>query len=160
MSKRKRQEAILSLIGKYQIATQEDLVDRLGRVGIHTTQATVSRDIGELGLVRVGGPESHYVKPNEGLGAASPAGREERILRLLRDLPLTVRRGQGVAVLTTTPGSANSLAAAIDAAAWPEVVGTLAGDDTIFAALALHPRAYGGLAQRLARLGAYVQPED
>ena len=160
MSKRKRQEAILSLIGKYQIATQEDLVDRLGRVGIHTTQATVSRDIGELGLVRVAGPESHYVKPNEGLGAASPAGREERILRLLRDLPLTVRRGQGVAVLTTTPGSANSLAAAIDAAAWPEVVGTLAGDDTIFAALALHPRAYGGLAQRLARLGAYVQPED
>jgi transcriptional regulator of arginine metabolism len=160
VSKRKRQEAILSLIGKYQIATQEDLVDRLGRVGIHTTQATVSRDIGELGLVRVGGPESHYVKPNEGLGAASPAGREERILRLLRDLPLTVRRGQGVAVLTTTPGSANSLAAAIDAAAWPEVVGTLAGDDTIFAALALHPRAYGGLAQRLARLGAYVQPED
>lgn len=160
MSKRKRQEAILSLIGKYQIATQEDLVDRLGRVGIHTTQATVSRDIGELGLVRVGGPDSHYVKPNEGLGAASPAGREERILRLLRDLPLTVRRGQGMAVLTTTPGSANSLAAAIDAAAWPEVVGTLAGDDTIFAALALHPRAYGGLAQRLARLGAYVQPED
>jgi transcriptional regulator of arginine metabolism len=160
VSKRKRQEAILSLIGKYQIATQEDLVDRLGRVGIHTTQATVSRDIGELGLVRVGGPESHYVKPTEGLGAASPAGREERILRLLRDLPLTVRRGQGMAVLTTTPGSANSLAAAIDAAAWPEVVGTLAGDDTIFAALALHPRAYGGLAQRLARLGAYVQPED
>lgn len=160
MSKRKRQEAILSLIGKYQIATQEDLVDHLGRVGIHTTQATVSRDIGELGLVRVGGPESHYVKPSEGLGAASPAGREERILRLLRDLPLTVRRGQGVAVLTTTPGSANSLAAAIDAAAWPEVVGTLAGDDTIFAALALHPRAYGGLAQRLARLGAYVQRED
>jgi transcriptional regulator of arginine metabolism len=160
MSKRKRQEAILSFIGKHQIATQEDLVDRLGRVGIHTTQATVSRDIAELGLVRVGGPESHYVKPNEGLGAASPAGREERLRRLLRDLPLTVQRGQGIAVLTTTPGSANSLASAIDAAAWPEVIGTIAGDDTIFAALALQPRAYGGLAQRLTRLGAYVQPED
>ena len=65
-----------------------------------------------------------------------------------------------MAVLTTTPGSANSLASAIDAAGWPEVLGTLAGDDTIFAALALQPRAYGGLAQRLARLGAYVQPED
>jgi transcriptional regulator of arginine metabolism len=160
MSKRKRQEAVLSLIGKHQIATQEDLVDRLGRVGIHTTQATVSRDIAELGLVRIGGPESHYVKPSEGLGAASPAGREERLRRLLRDLPLTVRRGQGIAVLSTTPGSANSLASAIDAAAWPEVTGTIAGDDTIFAALALQPRAYGGLAQRLAQLGAYVQPED
>src|SRR5437899_2171301 len=88
MSKRKRQEAILSLIGKHQIATQEELVDRLGRVGINTTQATVSRDIGELGLVRVGGPESHYVKPSDGLGAASPAGREDRLRRLLRDLPL------------------------------------------------------------------------
>ena len=160
MSKRKRQEALLSLISKHQIATQEDLVDRLGRVGIHTTQATVSRDIAELGLARIGGPDSHYVKPNEGLGAASPAGREERLRRLLRDLPLTVRRGQGVAVLTTTPGSANSLASAIDAAAWPEVIGTIAGDDTIFAALALRARAYGGLAQRLAQLGAYVEPED
>jgi transcriptional regulator of arginine metabolism len=160
VSKRKRQEAILSLIARHQIATQEELVERLARVGIHTTQATVSRDIAELGLVRVGGPDSHYVKPDEGLGAASPAGREDRLRRLLRDLPLTVRRGQGIAVLTTTPGSANSLASAIDAAAWSEVIGTLAGDDTIFVALALQPRAYGGLAQRLARLGAYVQPED
>jgi transcriptional regulator of arginine metabolism len=160
MSKRKRQEAILSLISRYQIATQEDLVLRLERVGIETTQATVSRDIAELGLVRLGGPESHYVKPGDGLGAASPAGREDHLRRLLRDLPLTVRRGQGVAVLSTTPGSANSLASAIDAAAWPEVLGTIAGDDTIFAALALQPRAYGGLAQRLARLGAYVQAED
>jgi transcriptional regulator of arginine metabolism len=160
MSKRKRQEAILSLVAKHQIATQEELVERLGRVGINTTQATVSRDIAELGLVRVGGPESHYVKPDEGLGAASPAGREDRLRRLLRDLPLTVRRGQGLAVLTTTPGSANSLASAIDGAAWSEVIGTVAGDDTIFVALALQPRAYGGFAQRLARLGAYVQPED
>jgi len=161
MSKRKRQEAILSLIAKHQIATQEDLVARLSRVGIHTTQATVSRDIAELGLVRVGGgPDSHYVKSSDGLGAASPAGREERLQRLLRDLPLTVRRGQGIAILTTTPGSANSLASAIDAVAWPELIGTIAGDDTIFAALALHPRAYEGFAQRIAQLGAYVQPED
>src|SRR5207302_10823557 len=106
MSKRKRQEAILSLIAKHQIATQEELVERLGRVGIHTTQATVSRDIAELGLVRVGGPESHYVKPNDGLGAASPTGREDRLRRLLRDLPVPVRRGQGIGVPTTAPGPA------------------------------------------------------
>ncbi len=160
MSKRKRQEAILSLIGKHQIATQEELVDRLARVGMATTQATVSRDIAELGLARVGGPTSHYVKPSDGLGAASSEGREERLRRLLRDLPLTVRRGQGMAVLTTTPGSANSIAWAIDAVTWPEVIGTLAGDDTIFVALALQPRAYIGFAGRLAGLGAYVQPED
>ena len=160
MSKRKRQEAILSIIAKHPISTQEELVDRLQRAGIVTTQATVSRDIAELGLVRVSGPESHYIKPEEGLGAASPSGREDRLRRLLRDLPMTVRRGQGIAVLTTTPGSANPLASAIDGAGWPEVLGTVAGDDTIFVALAVQPRAYSGLAQRLARLGAYVQPED
>src|SRR2546428_13053594 len=87
MSKRKRQEAILSLIGKHQIATQEELVDRLGRVGIHTTQATVSRDIGELGLVRVGGPESHYVKPNDRPAAASPARRQDKPHRMFRAHP-------------------------------------------------------------------------
>ena len=160
MSKRKRQEAILSIIGKHPIATQEELVDRLDRAGIPTTQATVSRDIAELGLVRVAGPESHYVKSDTGLGVASTAGREDRLRRLLRDLPLTVRRGQGMAILTSTPGSAHPLASAIDGAGWPEVLGTLAGDDTIFVALALEPRAYSGLAQRLAQLGAYVQPED
>src|SRR5260370_28611251 len=103
MSKRKRQEAILSLIAKHQIATQEELVERLGRVGIHTTQATVSRDIAELGLVRVGGPGSHYVKPSDGLGAASPGGREDRLLRFLRGLPLTLRRGPRSAFLPTAP---------------------------------------------------------
>src|SRR3989449_10427231 len=160
MSKRKRKEAILSLIGKHQIATQEELVDHLGLVGNPTTQATESRDIGELGLVRVGGPESHYVKPNDGLGAASPAGREDKLRRLLRDLPLTVRRGQGIAVLTTTPGSASPLASGIDGAGWPEVLGTLAGDATTFAPLSPPPPAPTALAQRLAQLGAYVQPED
>src|SRR4029077_6846280 len=108
-----------------QTAPEEQFVQRRARVAIRTTQATVSRDIAELGLVRVGGPESHYVKPNDGLGAASPTGREDRLRRLLRDLPLTVRRGQGIAVLSTTPGSANSIASAMDAVAWPEVLGTL-----------------------------------
>src|SRR5438874_2666649 len=116
MSKRKRQEAILAIIAKHQVATQEELVERLHRAGILTTQATVSRDIAELGLMRVAGPEGHYIKPEDGLGAASTAGREEKLRRLLRDLPLTVRRGQGIAVLTTTPGSASPLASGIDGA--------------------------------------------
>jgi transcriptional regulator of arginine metabolism len=160
VSKRRRQEAILSIIARHPISTQEELVDRLERAGIPTTQATVSRDIAELGIVRLGGPESHYVKPEEGLGVASTAGREDRLRRLLRDLPMTVRRGQGIAVLSTTPGSAHPLASALDGAGWPEVLGTVAGDDTIFVALSLQARAYSSLAQRLARLGAYVQPED
>src|SRR2546430_15525252 len=105
MSKSKRQEAILSLIGKHQIATQEELVDRLLRVGIHTTQATVSRDIGELGLVRIGGPESHYVKPNDALGAASPAGRGEKLRPRLPGPPPAGRPGPGIAGPAPPPGS-------------------------------------------------------
>ena len=152
MQKRKRQEAILSLIRKHAIATQEELVAHLRRAGVATTQATVSRDVAELGLVRL---------PGSGLGRyAQLAAREERLQRLLRDLPLTVRRGQGLAVLISTPGSAAPIASGLDATAWPEMVGTVAGDDTVFVALAPQPRAYSALAQRLARLGAFVEPED
>ncbi len=160
MPKHRRQEAILALIRKHQIATQDELARHLRRAGIPTTQATVSRDIAELGLVRVGGPDTHYVRPQDGMSPASPAGREERLRRLLRDLPLTVKHGQGIAVLITTPGSAHTLASALDATTWPEIVGTVAGDDTIFVALARHPGTYESLAERLARAGAFVQPED
>jgi transcriptional regulator of arginine metabolism len=160
MQKRKRQEAILALIHKHQIATQDDLVRHLHRAGISATQATVSRDIAELGLVRLSGADSHYVSPQDGLGAGAPSGREARLERLLRDLPLTVKRGQGLAVLITTPGSAHTLASAIDSTGWDEMVGSVAGDDTIFVALSPRGRAYEGFAQRLAALGAYVQPED
>lgn len=160
MGKQKRQEAILALIRKRQIATQDELVRQLHRSGLEATQATVSRDIAELGLVRVAGPDSHYVQPENGLGVASQAGREDRLRRLLRDLPLTVKRGQGLAVLVTLPGSAHTLASALDATAWPEMVGTVAGDDTIFVALNGKKGGYGSVAQRLARLGAYVDPED
>jgi len=161
MQKRKRQEAILSLIRKHAIATQEELVAHLRRAGVATTQATVSRDLAELGLVRLPGPGlGRYAQLGEGRGAASTAAREERLQRLLRDLPLTVRRGQGLAVLISTPGSAAPIASGLDATAWPEIVGTVAGDDTVFVALAPQPRAYSALAQRLARLGAFVEPED
>ncbi len=157
MQKRRRQEALLALVRRHRVSTQDELVRQLERIGISATQATVSRDIAELGLVRTAGPESHYV---EGAQATPPNGREERLRRLLRDLPLTVKRGQGIAVLITTPGSAHTIAEEMDATAWPQVLGTLAGDDTIFVALNLKKGAYEGLAERLARLGAYVQPED
>lgn len=150
----------MALIRKHQIATQDDLARHLRRAGIPTTQATVSRDIAELGLVRLAGPGTHYVRPPDGLSPASPAGRAERLRRLLRDLPLTVKHGEGIAILITTPGSAHTLASALDAAAWPEVVGTVAGDDTIFVALARRPNAYEALAQQLARVGAFIEPED
>ena len=84
-------------------------------------------------------------------------GREPRAFQYLEDL-LALKDVD--AVLISTPGSAAAIASGLDATAWPEIVGTVAGDDTVFVALAPQPRAYSALAQRLARLGAFVEPED
>src|SRR2546425_7120212 len=132
VGKQKRQEAILALIRKRQIATQDELVRQLHRSGLEATQATVSRDIAELGLVRVAGPDSHYVQPENGLGVASQAGREDRLRRLLRDLPLTVKRGQGLAGVGEPPGAGPAPAPGPRAAAPAEQGGPGGGGDTLF----------------------------
>ena len=107
------------------IATQAQLVAALQRRGIRATQASVSRDITALGLVKVGGT---YTAPNGQVGAARL--EKKMVGRILR-----VRTaGDNLVVLFTDPGDASGLALALDNARWPEVVGTVAGDDTIFIA--------------------------
>src|SRR2546425_12505243 len=132
VGKQKRQEAILALIRKRQIATQDELVRQLHRSGLEATQATVSRDIADLGLVRVAGPESHYVQPENGFGVASQAGREDRLRRLLRDLPLTVKRGQGLAGPGAPPGPAPPPGSGLDSTPPPGDLGTGGGGDPTF----------------------------
>jgi transcriptional regulator of arginine metabolism len=112
----------------------------------------VSRDIAELGLLRV--PRNGHLVYALPTGGSPPAENgEARLRRLLRDAPLRVRAAPGLAVLLTQAGSAQTLCVALDACHWPEVVGTLAGDDTIFVALA-RAGDYARLARRLAELGA------
>lgn len=148
--KRLRQRAIRDLVEQRPIRTQQELAAALRERGFRATQATVSRDVAELGLVKVSREGvSVYALPAR-LREAEASG-EERLRRLLHDLPVEVRESGLLLVIKTLPGSAHPIAAAIDRARWPEVVGSLAGDDTLFVAVT-DRAALQRVKQRLARL--------
>jgi transcriptional regulator of arginine metabolism len=125
MSKMSRQNAILEVVERESILNQDQLRKVLGRVGFVVTQATLSRDIHELGLVKTA--EGYAVNENDPQNepALPPA------LRLVREFVTEVREAQNLLVIKTAPGSAQPVAAAIDAEGWSEIVGTVGGDDTI-----------------------------
>lgn len=125
MSKLIRHNRIKELIENEAIYTQEDLRKELRRSGIHVNQATLSRDLRELGLVKT---VNGYALPaaEEAGGPPMPA-----LEHLLREFVVDVREAENLLVLKTTPGSAQPVAAAVDSEAWEEIVGTIAGDDTI-----------------------------
>jgi transcriptional regulator of arginine metabolism len=131
--KQLRQRAIRDLVEQRPIRTQQELAAALRERGFRITQATISRDVAQLGLVKArrGGVQAYAIPPR--LREAETSG-EERIRTLLRDMPVEVREAGTLLVLRTLPGSAHPLAAAIDRARWPEVVGSIAGDDTVFVA--------------------------
>jgi transcriptional regulator of arginine metabolism len=150
--KQLRQRAIRDLVEQRPIRTQQELASALREHGFRTTQATISRDIAELELVKVGregvsvyGLPARLVEPD-------PTG-EERLRRLLHDVPVEFRTAGLILVLVTLPGSAHAIAAALDRARWPEAAGTIAGDDTLFVACA-DRRAMARLRGRLERLAA------
>ena len=133
--KQLRQRAIRDLVEQRPIRTQQELAASLRDRGFRTTQATISRDVAELGLVKAGrGGTSAYALPPR-LREADASG-EDRVRLLLTDLPVEIRDAGTMLVLRTLPGSAHPLAAALDRARWPEVVGSIAGDDTVFIAFA------------------------
>lgn len=125
MSKAARQKAILELLHRGPVESQEELQGFLAKRGFEAGQATLSRDIRELGLV----------KTSDGYSAGRTTTIVEPVLpsvsRLVREFVVDVRLAQNLIVLKTSVGSAQPVAAAVDAEDWPEVVGTLAGDDTI-----------------------------
>jgi transcriptional regulator of arginine metabolism len=121
MNKSYRQGQILKLIDQKHVTTQEQLARELARMGIKTTQVTLSRDIRELGLVKTASGYQQVEQDNSGPDLGTIAGE------FLRD----IRTAQNLLVLSTSPGNANSLAVSLDGAGWPEVVGTIAGDDTV-----------------------------
>jgi len=123
MSKLSRHNRITELIGAEPIYTQEELRRRLTQGGIHVNQATLSRDLRELGLVKT---VNGYALPATEDAVPMPA-----LEHLLTEFVVDVREAENLLVLKTTPGSAQPVAAALDSSDWPELVGTLAGDDTI-----------------------------
>ena len=121
MSKSFRHGQILKLIRTKSIHTQEDLARELKQLGLPATQVTLSRDIRELRLV----------KTPDGYRKILPEETGPQLAQLAAEFLHDVRAAQNLVVLKTAPGHANSVAVALDAEEWPEVVGTLAGDDTI-----------------------------
>jgi len=136
--KRLRQQQIRDIVEQRPIRTQHELAAALREHGFRATQATISRDVSEMGLVKLDhdGVQS-YAPPSRG-GEAEISG-EERLRTLMRDLPIDIREAGLLLVVRTIPGSAHALAAALDRARWPEVVGSVAGDDTVFIAFADRP---------------------
>jgi len=128
MDKLYRRTLILDLLRSEAVATQEELRRKLARRGIHVTQATVSRDIEELGLVKT---REGYRPP---AAAEPPAPPQPTLPVILKEFLREALQASNLVVLKTHPGNAHSVAAALDAEQWPEVVGTVAGDDTIFVA--------------------------
>ena len=117
--KKRRQEAILEIIEKYDLSTQDELLQKLKDSGFDATQATVSRDIAEMGLRKL--PEGVYV-----------LAEDLHLQRMVSELVVDVHRADNMLIVKAQPGTANGIAAAIDAAELPDVLGSLAGNDTIF----------------------------
>jgi len=125
--RRKRHLKILELISTRAVRTQEELADALTSQGWEVTQSSVSRDIAALRLLKVDGA---YRRPPR---VASPADPDEQ--RIAEGVLTIEPAGEALVVLHTPPGEANRVAVALDRLAWPEVIGTIAGDDTIFLAV-------------------------
>jgi transcriptional regulator of arginine metabolism len=125
--RRKRHLKILELISTRAIRTQDELAEVLAAEGWEVTQSSVSRDIATLRLVKVDGA---YRRPPRG---AIPVDPDER--RIAEGVLTVDAAGEALLVLHTPPGEANRVAVALDRLAWPDVVGTIAGDDTIFLAV-------------------------
>ena len=124
MTKLARQQLIVELAHEGPLPNQHELVKVLSRRGFLVTQATLSRDINELGLVRT--PEG-YTLPN----GDAPTEPAPSVTRIVREFVREVRRAQNLLVIKTSSGSAQPVALAVDAEGWEEVIGTVAGDDTV-----------------------------
>lgn len=123
-----RHEKIMELIRQYDIDTQEELAARLNEAGFKVTQATISRDIRALKMTKVAGKDgkSHYAILED-----SPSSLGDKYTRVLHDALTSIDVGQNMVVIKTVPGMAMGVGAALDALKWTEILGSIAGDDTV-----------------------------
>lgn len=158
-TKTARRALIAELLARGRVRSQGELAELLGASGVHVTQGTLSRDLDELGAVRVRDEDGAlvYAVPAEG-GDPTPrvgesSGISARLVRIIEEVLVSADASANLAVLRTPPGAAQYLASAIDHAQLADVVGTLAGDDTV---MVVAREADGGadLAQRLVALTA------
>ena len=129
--KGKRQEAILELVKKYEIETQEELAEKLNKSGFAVTQATISRDIRELKLTKIQrGAKQVYAALTE-----NKYSNSNKYIDTLKHSFVSMDMAQNILVVKTASGTAMALATALDSLHWDEIVGTIAGDDTVMCAI-------------------------
>lgn len=130
--KSERQNKIIELITKHHIGTQEELAAALNDAGFNVTQATVSRDIRELNLTKtsIDGKRQKYVVYQK-----DERHMNDKFIRVLKEGFISADYAQNILVIKTVPGMAMAVCAALDAMKWHEIVGTIAGDDTIMCAV-------------------------
>lgn len=127
-----RHEMILALIEKYDIETQEDLAKKLRENGLSVTQATVSRDIKELRLIKVLLDDGVYKYATVD---KAETGLKDRFYRIFTNSVISLVNCGNLIIIKTVSGTANAAAEAVDSMKWPEIAGTIAGDNTIFVAI-------------------------
>lgn len=123
-----RHARILDLIERFEIETQDDLAEKLRDIGMDVTQATVSRDIKELRLIKVMSPEGRY---RYSAMHQESAAMSDRLLIILREAFVSSDYANNILVIKTLPGMAQAVAASVDALGWDEILGSIAGDDTL-----------------------------
>ena len=149
-----RQARIVEILSAQSVRSQTELAALLAEAGIEATQATLSRDLDELGAVKLRAPDGGvgvYVVPEDGSPVRGVSGGTDRLSRLLGELLVSTDASGNLAVLRTPPGAAGYLASALDRASLPEIVGTIAGDDTILV-IAREPTTGAEIAARIEQL--------
>ena len=129
--KGKRQEAILELVKRYEIETQEELAEKLGSAGFVVTQATISRDIRELKLTKI----QHGAKQVYAALTENKFSNSNKYIDIFKHSFVSMDMAQNILVIKTASGTAMALATALDSLHWDEIVGTIAGDDTVMCAI-------------------------
>jgi transcriptional regulator of arginine metabolism len=143
-AREQRHRQILALLRRSRVVSQQELAERLSERGIQTTQSSLSRDLRELGVRKLAG---RYVPPRPpAAGAPGRNGEAAELARLVREVRIA---GPHLLVVTTPSGAAQTVGIALDRSGWPELVGTVAGDDTVFVATN-SPRDQQRLRERIA----------
>jgi transcriptional regulator of arginine metabolism len=164
-SKAARHARIVETLARHPIRSQAELAAALMVAGLRVGQATLSRDLDELGAVKLRTPDGGqpmYVVPEDGAPLALRTAQDDppqRLARLLGELLVSAEASANLAVLRTPPGAAHFLASALDRAGLPEVLGTVAGDDTILV-IARDPAGGDELVRRFLAWPHHVQPHD
>lgn len=163
LTKASRHARIIALLGQHQVRSQTELAELLAADGVQVTQGTLSRDLVEVGALRVRGPGGHlvYAVPGDG-GDRSPsvgefATFEARLARLCGEVLVSAEASANLVVLRTPPGAAQYFGSAIDRVGWESVLGTIAGDDTILL-ITRSPAGGAALAEQLLAMSRGERP--